>query len=198
VFDSQHLRARPSRPRLHLPVSGFFVASCVFSGNAHADVSSWLFVGSGPSMTERRNEPSTEQLSLQLESGLGTDPSHWLIVGGLGRVHTHFGEGSDLALLVRTASNGFVNGDWGGAIDLGGYQRWWRAGSTGGTGSLVLGAPWGITVSLGAGLGTNDARTYSAVLGVDLARLTVYRTSGTGWWTNPFPAVRSERDSASR
>ena len=86
--------------------------------------------------------------------------------------------------------DGFVNGDWGGGVDLGGYQRWWGTGSTGLQGALVLGAPWGITMSVGAGAGTNDARHYSATLGIDFARLTVYRRSGDSWWKNPFPAYR--------
>ena len=34
---------------------------------------------------------------------------------------------------------------------------------------------------------------FGATLGVDLARLTVYRRSGQNWWKNPFPAYRPER-----
>ena len=54
----------------------------------------------------------------------------------------------------------------------------------------MLGAPWGITLSLGGGLGTNDARQYGATLGVDFARLTVYRLSGENWFPNPRAAYR--------
>ena len=159
---------------------------------AHADVSSWMFVGGGPSWVESQNQATREQGALQIESGLGTPPADSVIFGGLGRVHTHFGEGTDLGLMLRGATHGFVNGDWGGALDLGGYERFWGIGSAGFAGSLVLGAPWGITLSVGGGLGTNDARSYSAALGVDLARLTVYRRTGNSWWVNPFPAYRPE------
>jgi hypothetical protein len=65
-------------------------------------------------------------------------------------------------------------------------------------GSLVLGAPWGITLSLGGGFGNDESRTYTASLGVDLARLTVYRRTGMNWWNNPFPAYRPEEDENER
>jgi hypothetical protein len=162
------------------------------SGEARADVSSWLFVGTGPTVLKQEDQGAEGRWSLQVESGLGTPPGDSLIVGGIGRLHTHFGEGADLALLVRTAMPGFVNGSWGGALDLGGYQRFWGIESTGGAGSLVLGAPWGITLSLGAMVGTNEARTFSASLGIDFARLTVYRLAGQSLWVNPFPPGRSE------
>jgi hypothetical protein len=157
---------------------------------ARADVSSWLFVGGGPGFTEDGGGRLDQQPTLQLESGLGTPPADMLIFGGLGRVHTFFGQGTDLGLMFRTATHGFVNGSWGGAIDLGGYQRWWGIGSSGLQAALVLGAPWGITLTGGGGAGTNDARHYSVSLGIDFARLTVYRRSGDNWWKNPFPAYR--------
>lgn len=167
------------------------LTAVLLSGPARADVSSWLFVGGGPSFTQEGKSAGTDrQASLQMDAGLGTPPADTVIFGGLYRVHTHFGQGTDLGLLLRTATHGFVNGDWGGAIDFGGYQRWWGIESTGIQGALVLGAPWGITFSAGAGAGTKDHRHYTAVLGIDLARLTVYRTTGDSWWKNPFPAYR--------
>jgi hypothetical protein len=124
---------------------------------------------------------------------MGTPPQDAFIVGGLGRVHTFFGRGTDLAVLLRGATHGFVNGSWGGAIDIGPYRRFWGSGSTGGAGSLVLGAPWGLTMSLGATLGTHDGQSVSATFGIDLARLTVYRQAGENLWVNPFPPTSSER-----
>jgi hypothetical protein len=168
------------------------------SSQAFADVSSWMFVGSGPSVIDPSETSARSQAALQVETGLGTPPAHDVIAGGMLRMHTHFTRGTDLGLLVRTASHGFVNGGWGGAVDLGGYQRWWGEGSSGLMGSLVLGGPWGITLSLGGGVGSDEARTYTASLGVDLARLTVYRRTGTNWWTNPFPAYRPEEDENDR
>jgi hypothetical protein len=55
---------------------------------------------------------------------------------------------------------------------------------------VVLGAPWGINLSLGGGMGSNDARQFGATLGVDFARLTVYRLAGENWFPNPHPAWR--------
>jgi hypothetical protein len=173
-------------------VSWAFVLAA--AAEARADISSWMFVGSGPSVIDESDSSAESQAALQLETGLGTPPAHDVIGGGMLRVHTHFTQGTDLGLLLRTATHGFVNGGWGGAVDLGGYQRWWGEGSQGLMGSLVLGAPWGITLSVGAGVGNDEARMYTASLGVDLARLTVYRRSGLDWWNNPFPAHRPEED----
>ncbi|HMJ11805.1 MAG TPA: hypothetical protein VK524_10355, partial [Polyangiaceae bacterium] len=69
-------------------------------------------------------------------------------------------------------------------------------GSTGGAGSLVLGAPWGVTLSLGAMVGTHDSRTFTASLGIDFARLTIYRQAGQNLWINPFPPGRGEAEPA--
>jgi hypothetical protein len=47
--------------------------------------------------------------------------------------------------------------------------------------------------------GSNDVRTYSAVLGLDLARFTIYRSSGLDWLSNPYPSppTRERRSAAS-
>jgi hypothetical protein len=162
----------------------------LWSSPAAADVSSWLYVGGGPGAVDRSGEENEQQPTLQLDTGLGTPPKHALAVGGLFRMHTHFGLGTDVALLARTATFGFNNGDWGAAVDLGGYRRWWGETTNGLLGSLALGGPWGVTLSLTAGLGSDEAKTFAGTLGIDFARLTVYRLSGDSWWKNPFPAVR--------
>jgi hypothetical protein len=126
-----------------------------------------------------------QRWTLQLEGGMGTPPGSF-VLGGLFRAQSYFGYGTDVALLARGATGGFVQGDWGFAIDAGAYERFWGEKSQGGLGSLVLGAPWGITLSAGGGLGTNDQRFASVTLGLDFARLTVYRSSGTRWFSNPF------------
>jgi hypothetical protein len=161
---------------------------------ARADVSSWLFLGPGVSSTQEGKADPKRQPTLVLDTGIGTPPSGIIAVGALFHFQPHFGRGSDLGLMMRTATRGFVNGGWGAAIDLGGYQRWWGIGSSGGMGQLALGAPWGITLEVGGGIGTNDSRHMSAVIGIDLARLTVYRRTGESWWLNPFPAYRPEEE----
>jgi hypothetical protein len=155
--------------------------SQAFSPSARADVSSWVYAGFGPASFEGGER---QRYTLQLETGLGTPPAA-IVAGGLFRVQPYFGEGTDLALLARVATRGFVQGGFGVALDAGGYERFWGEGSQGGLGSLVLGVPWGINLSASAGIGTNDARFASITLGLDFARLTVYRTSGTNWFLNP-------------
>jgi hypothetical protein len=157
---------------------------------AHADVSSWLFVGGGTSWLARR-QSSRWTGDLGVDVGLGSPPSGSIIVGGVARFQPHFGYATDLGLSLRTTTRGFTQGGWGAAVDLGGYLRAGHS-SAGGFGSLVLGAPWGLTLTATASYGTEDSHGISALLGIDFARLTVYRTAGENWWKNPFPAVRAE------
>lgn len=156
---------------------------------ARADVSSWAFAGAGPSWVETDDHELSLQPSLLIEAGMGTPPRHPIIVGGMFRVQTHFGEGTDLGLSVRTATRGFMT-SWGLALDLGPYFRFWGEDSIGAQGSLVIGVPWGITLSGGGGFGGNGGQHFGVVLGLDFARLTVYRGTGTSWMPNPFPGGR--------
>jgi hypothetical protein len=169
----------------------FLVSTLLAARGARADVSSWAFVGAGPSWVEGDEHEQTLQPSMLIETGLGTPSRHPLIFGGLFRFHTHFGEGTDLGISMRGATRGFVNGGFGLALDLGSYFRFWgEEDSFGPQGALVLGAPWGITLSGGGGLGSNGGRHFGVVLGLDFARLTVHRETGTSWYPNPFPAGR--------
>ena len=130
---------------------------------------------------------------MRLATGMGTDPSKNVVIGGLLRLDTLFGQGSDLSAVARTATYGFVNGNWGLALDLGGVARYWGTPNVfGASGTVVLGAPWGLELELGGMLGSHDSHGMSAIIGVDLARLTVYRQSGSSWWKNSFPAVRPD------
>jgi hypothetical protein len=156
---------------------------------ARADVSSWVSAAAGPTFWHQgKNDRSFP--SLELETGIGTPPSGIIAVGGLFHLETHFGQGTDLGLLSRFATRGFVLGDWGAALDLGGYERFWGVGSAGGLGKLVLGAPWGLELGVGGGIGTNDSHHFGITLGVDFARLTIFRTTGESWMPNPYPAYR--------
>lgn len=181
----------PSRLLRCAPAAALFVALSACASRASADVSSWIFAGYGPAAVDDGSGFKTTSL-LALETGLGTPPTGPLVFGGMFKLGTYFGRGTDLGLSLRTASRGFVLGDWGAALDLGGYDRLWEVGSLGAQGSLVLGAPWGITLSVTGGMGTNDARHGSAVIGIDFARLTVYRSSGESWFMNPYPAGRAD------
>jgi len=157
---------------------------------ARADVSSWLFLGGGASGVFRPHTSGHGDAALQIDAGLGSTPAAPVVVGGLFRLQTHFGDGTDVGIFLRTATGGFVRGTWGGALDLGAIERTWGP-APGYAGSLVLGGPWGLTLSLGAARDGNEVSTVTAVFGVDLARLTVHRTTGYQWMPNPFPSPRA-------
>jgi hypothetical protein len=181
--------------RVSLRLSSFaapLAASVVLllSAQARADVSSWLFLGGGVSGVFPPHGSGHGDAALQIDSGLGSTPAAPVVVGGLVRMQTHFGDGTDFGLFLRTATGGFARGTWGGAIDLGGIVRTWQP-SPGYAGSLVLGGPWGLTLSLGAARDGDERTTVTGVLGIDLARLTVHRSSGTEWMPNPFPSPRT-------
>jgi hypothetical protein len=165
------------------------IALAVTTGaqSARADASSWFFVGAGPTWL-RHSGDTAQDWTVRLDTGLGSSPADPIILGGIGRLAVHVGHGADLGLLARAATPGFVLGKWGVALDVGAYQRWWSPRSTGAQGALVLGAPWGLTLDMNGGLGTGRWAHWGATLGIDFARLTVYRKSGEGWWPNPFPS----------
>lgn len=165
-------------------------AALACAGHARADVSSWAYVGTGLSSLKQRNLELRVDPTLAIETGIGTEPKHPVIVGGMFKLQALFGDGADLGVSVRAATRSFVTGNFGLALDAGPYWRFWGEGSRGGQASLVLGAPWGITLSVGGGVGTNDAHHYGATLGLDFARLTVYRLAGEDWFPNPRPAYR--------
>ena len=166
------------------------LAALAATGQARADVSSWAYVGGGASSLKQGGLELKVDPTLAIEAGRGSTPKHPLIVGGRYKLQALFGDGADLGVAVRVATRSFVTGSVGLALDAGPYRRFWGEGSSGGQASVVLGAPWGITLSIGGGLGTNDARQFGATLGLDFARLTVYRLAGENWFPNPLPAYR--------
>lgn len=179
------------RPRRFLlPSSLLASAALLFTPKtASADVSSWLYAGGGVGALQQ-GEAQTSAGALRLQLGMGSTPDAPFVLGGVAHTLSFFGEGTDLALSLRGATGGFARGDWGFALDAGGYQRFWGVGSSGLLGSLSLGAPFGLQAVLDFEMGTNDVRTFAAFLGIDLLRLTVYRTVGTQAYPNPLPAVR--------
>ena len=167
-----------------LALSGAFAgALALTSGVARADVSSWFYTGFGPGFLG--GESARSRAVLELETGLGSPPAAF-VVGGVFRTQTFFKEGTDLALLLRGATRGYVQGGFGLALDVGAFQRFWGVSSTGPTATLGFGGPWGVTLRASGGVGTHGERFAVATLGFDFARLTVYRTHGTNWFMNPF------------
>lgn len=130
---------------------------------------------------------------MQLEMGMGSAPYASVIVGGLLKTMTFFGQGTDLALVTRAATGGFVRGGFGLALDAGGYERWWGPeNSSGFMGSIILGAPFGLQLAAMTEQGANSTRVYGATIGVDFLRLTVYRTALASFWPNPFPPAKED------
>ena len=171
----------------------YLAVAIVFEHTAKADVSSWMFVGGGVTQVGKFSDDNIKKPTLRLATGMGTDPSKPFVIGGLLRLDTLFGKGSDLSAALRLANYGFVNGNWGIAVDLGGLARFWGPTDIyGGTANFIVGGPWGMELEIGGLLGTHDTQGFSAIFGIDLARLTVYRQSGKSWWKNTFPAVRPE------
>lgn len=160
------------------------IAVLAVPSTAAAQATSWLYVGGGAGVVDQGEKETHSTLSL--DTGLGTSAEHPVVVGGIFRVQGYFGAGADLGVAARLVTRGFAIGGFGAGIDAGVYQRWWGTESTGFTGNLVLGAPWGITLLGGASVGSGDQRIYFASLGIDLARLTVHRHSGLDWFANPM------------
>lgn len=176
--------------RIALLVGVGVLSASTWTGQARAEVSSWVYVGGGATSVKQQDLELKMDPTLAIETGIGSTPKHPLIVGGMFKLQALFGDGADLGVSLRVATRSFVTGNFGLALDAGPYQRFWGEGSSGGQASLVLGAPWGITLSVGGGIGTNDARSFGATLGLDFARLTVYRLAGENWFPNPHPAYR--------
>ncbi|NRA32899.1 MAG: hypothetical protein HRU17_06115 [Polyangiaceae bacterium] len=152
------------------------------------DSTSWVFVGGGLS-SFRDSDVTVDQESLLIDAGIGSSGRRRFVFGAGYRFQTHFDQGTDMMLVARTATQGYALGDWGAAVDLGGYWRLWDDNDPlGYTGSLSLGAPWGMTAQLGFTFAPDETPGYSAVLGIDFARLTVYRRSGLSWFSNIYPS----------
>jgi hypothetical protein len=175
-----------------LPLAGVLVVT-LRPREARADVSSWFYAGGGMSSMSQDQGPVDRRGTMQLEMGMGSPPHASVIVGGLLKTMTFFGQGTDLAFVTRGASGGFVRGGFGLALDAGGYQRWWGPeSSTGFMGSIILGAPFGLQLAAMTEQGPSRTHVYGATLGVDFLRLTVYRTALASLWPNPFPPANAD------
>jgi hypothetical protein len=150
-------------------------------------------VGGGGTQLQMDGVERQTQGAVQIDAGFGSNPNRALVVGGLLRALAHFGAGPDWAVLLRSTSGGFSRGDWGVALDLGGYQRWWGPESTGFTGTLWGGGPWGLQLGATASLGSEQARTFGLTLGIDWARATAHRQSGMEERNHGFPSAAEPR-----
>jgi hypothetical protein len=160
---------------------------------AQAESSSWLFVGTGLSALSWKQQSRVFRPNLQIDTGLGTSPSGFVMIGGGVRMMPHFGEGTDFAAYLRGASQGYVTGKFGLALDAGAYVHGYGPDTSSGfVGTLNLGGPWGVVLSTSVFQGTQNFQGYTATLGLDFLRLTVYRLGGEKQWPNVNPAWRPD------
>ena len=162
-----------------------------WTGQARAEGSSWLYVGSGPGLLSRDGGKAKLAPTLRLDLGMGTTPAHLLVLGGLVRTSTYMTYGTDLEFAARGATSGFAVGDWGLALDAGLSCRWWGNTVYAPSVSAHVGAPFGLQLSVSGQIGAEQDRSLQVLIGIDLLRLTVHRTSGESWWKNPRPAWQS-------
>jgi len=171
-------------------LSPFLLAAAMtaLAAPAQAEVSSWLAASGGTSILTVNESEVMVRGTMNFDLGVGSTPQGDAIFGGLVRVAPIFDEGTDMAFLVRGCSRGFQTGDWGVAVDLGGYLRLFDpAVPQGGfLGEVILGAPLGFQLALAGHAGTLKSYGGSAVLGLDILKLTVYRQSLLEWWPNPL------------
>jgi hypothetical protein len=168
------------------------LAALATASTALADASAWVFLGGG-AMGWRQSESLMYNPggTMVVDVGAGTSPDASVIFGGLFRFQPIIPGGVDLAMLGRFCTHGFQAGDWGVAIDAGGFARPWGFGSLGFTGSVSLGMPLGVTLMLQTEAGIDHALSFGAVAGIDLLRLTLYRQTLLKWWQNPSPAWKN-------
>jgi len=157
---------------------------------ARADASAWVFLGGGAMGWKQSADNGINTAgTMIIDAGVGTSPDARFIVGGLFRFQPIFPNGGiDLSVLTRFATHGFQAGDWGAALDVGGFARPWGQEAVGFSGSISVGMPLGVTLMLQTELGTAHTISFGAVAGIDLLRLTIYRQTLLNWWQNPSPA----------
>jgi hypothetical protein len=162
-----------------------FAACLASSGVASADVSSFIFVGGGASVVH--SEETKAFGALSVDAGLATPASadNWLVWGGVFHGTGHFGYGLDLGGALRIATSSYARGLWGLGLDVGPEYHFGTDAGVRGAGRLLLGAPWGVSASLGGHLGPDGVSAGIFTVGIDFARLTVHRESGLSWLPNP-------------
>lgn len=155
---------------------------------AAAETSAWLAASGGTTILTVNESEVQVRGSMAVDVGVGSSPREDLLFGSFVRVAPIFAEGTDMAFMLRGATQGFQSGYFGVAVDLGGYLRLFDpADPQGGfLGEVVLGGPLGLQLTLAGHAGTLKSYGGAALLGLDLLRLTVYRQHLTEWWPNPL------------
>lgn len=159
--------------------------------SAHAEISSWLYLGVGGAGLSG-NRIGSPRVAAQLDTGVGSSPHRPIIVGAGVRMQPYFGEAVDFAAYLRGATQGYVTGQFGVAVDAGAYSGAGASRTSGFLGTLNVGIPWGIVASGSYAMADQGEKAVTVTLGVDFLRLTVFRLSGEKQWPNVMPAYRPE------
>lgn len=176
---------------------GFAVAIGLAGGSARADVTTWLAFGAGLAVDHSTQTNATNwNPGFSASMGVGSDPTHAWVLGGVFRSMSRFNEGTDISLSLRLTTGGFSRGDWGLGFDLGPALRLWGNDSYGKyplQGNILFGAPWGLQATLGSDIVNLEGHPTSigayALIEFDLLRFTVMRQGSTDqYWRNPLPA----------
>jgi hypothetical protein len=180
-----------------LAIYAFAVAACGVASSARADVTTWLAFGAGVAVDHSTVlNASNVNPAFSASIGVGSDPTHAWVLGGVFRSLTRFNEGTDINLSLRLTTGGFARGDWGIGFDLGPALRLWENDQYGTyplQGALLLGAPWGLQATIGSDIVNLEGHPTSlgayAVIEFDFLRLTLMRQGSTdAYWRNPLPA----------
>ncbi len=175
-----------------------FCALLATSGDARADVTSWLALGGGATAQVAQGATGADTAgAFTWAIGVGTTPRAAFVAGVMYRGATYFGLGTDVGLpSLRLSTGGFARGDWGLALDAGTLYRTWGSGAFGRwpvQAILTGGSPWGFQLAVGGQewdlAGGPAAQGVYVALEFDLLRFTVSRQgSSEHWWPNPNPA----------
>jgi len=177
-------------------------AVALATGDARADLSSWLSVGGGATAQLAQGAATRDVAgTFNYALGVGTSPLAPFVVGVIYRGTTMAGLGTDLGAALRLTTGGFSRGSWGVAVDAGVAWRAWGSGTYGDSplqGVLTFGSPWGLQLAVGTQLWSLDggvpAQGLFAALELDLLRLTLMRQGGSErWWPNPNPGGGREK-----
>ncbi|MBI4701698.1 MAG: hypothetical protein HY744_11165 [Deltaproteobacteria bacterium] len=190
----------PARRQLRAACTALAVALALLAArSARAEASTWLALGGGATAWQDAGTSGlTLSPALSFDAGVGTTDEAPFVFGGLFRIQPVIEQGTDLVWLGRAATRGFMSGWFGVALDAGMYARFWGTGGAGFTGEAVLGGPLGLQLAVLGAAGSEDARAFGAVLGLDLTRLTVHRRHLLDWWPSPRPDDEIRTRSAGR
>jgi hypothetical protein len=167
------------------------------AAEARADVTSFLAGGGGYAFERNDVAKTTDRASvMSLSLGVGSTPRSPIVVGGLFRSTTFFGQGTELSIGPRVTTGGFARGDWGVALDLAVASRWYKGDVYGQyplQGVFTLGSPWGFQLGVAVDIWSISGAPYAsgafAVLEFDFLRFTVMRQgTSEAFWPNPAPA----------